>query len=177
MTLPSGDTPDIPARHHTLLYRKIILPLLALLRMGATPEKLAWSLAIGAVVGMNPLIGSTTLLCIALILLFRLNTVAGQLANHLMYPLEIALFIPFMRAGERIFHTGPLPILSKQIFVMARTAPIQTTKLLWEWEWHAMVAWAICAVVLTPMLALIFTPILRHTKAYRVKQKQSLTTD
>ena len=167
---------DNPA-HHTLLYRKIVLPLLALLRMGATPEKLAWSLAIGVAVGINPLVGTTTLVCLAIILLFRLNTVAGQLANHLMYPLEIALFVPFMRAGERLFHTGPLPIVSKEIFRMARTAPIQTTKLLWEWEWHALVAWAIVAVVITPVLALLFTPLLRHTMAYREKQKQKLSTD
>ena len=177
MNAALDETPEIPSHHHNLLYRKVVLPLLALLRMGATPEKLAWSLAIGVAAGINPMFGSTTILCIVLILLFRLNTVAGQIGNHLMYPLQIALFIPFIRVGEKLFHTGPLPILSKQIFIMAKAAPVQKTKLLWEWEWHAMVAWAIFAVVLTPALAFIFTPILRHAMEYRLKQKQKLSTD
>jgi hypothetical protein len=164
---------DNPA-HHTLVYRKIVLPLLALLRMGTTPEKLAWSLAIGVAAGINPLIGSTTIVCFALVFLFRLNPVAGQLANHLMYPVEIALIFPFIRAGEHLFHTGPLPIAIKDVLPMARTAPFTTAKLLWLWEWHALVAWAIAAAVLTPALALMLTPVLRHTMAYRERQKQKL---
>jgi uncharacterized protein (DUF2062 family) len=165
---------DVP-QHHTLLYRKIVLPLLALLRMGATPKKLAWSLAIGCVVGINPLLGSTTIICLILIFALRLNTVAGQLGNHLMYPLELLLVIPFIRAGERLFHTAPLPIMNTQIFSMARSAPVATVKLLWQWEWHALIVWAICAIVAAPVLALILTPILRHSMAYR--QTQKLTTD
>jgi hypothetical protein len=160
-----------------LLYRKIVLPMLALLRMGTTPEKLAWSLAIGVAAGINPLLGSTTIVCFALVFLFRLNIVAGQLANHLMYPLEIALIFPFIRAGEHLFHTGPLPIAIKDVLPMARIAPVATMKLLWLWEWHALVAWAIVSVVLTPALALALTPVLRHTMAYRERQKQKLATD
>jgi hypothetical protein len=157
--------------HHSLLYRRIALPLLALLRMGATPEKLAWSLAAGVAAGICPLFGSTTILCFAFIFLFRLNLVAGQIANHSMYPVQIALLFPFIRAGEHFFHTGPLPIAIKDVLPMARTAPYATVRLLWLWEWHAMVAWAIFCVVLTPVLALALTPVLRHTMAYREKQK------
>jgi hypothetical protein len=167
---------DVP-QHHTLLYRKTVLPLLGLLRMGATPEKLAWSLAIGCVIGLNPLLGSTTIVCLAVIFALRLNTVASQLGNHLMYPLELLLMIPFMRAGERLFHTAPMPILSTQIFALARKAPVATVKLVWQWEWHALVVWAMCAVVIAPVLALVLTPILRHSMAYRERQKQKLSTD
>jgi uncharacterized protein (DUF2062 family) len=167
---------DAP-QHHSLLYRKVVLPLLALLRMGATPEKLAWSLAIGCVIGINPLLGSTTILCLAVIFALRLNTVAGQLGNHLMYPLELLLVIPFIRAGERLFHTAPLPILSTQIFTLARKAPVATVKLLWQWEWHALVVWAMCSVVLTPALALILTPVLRHSMSYRERQKQKISLE
>jgi hypothetical protein len=147
--------------HHTLLYRKTVLPLLGLLRMGATPEKLAWSLAIGCVIGINPLLGS----------------VASQLGNHLMYPLELLLVVPFIRAGEHLFHTAPMPILSSQIFTLARKAPVATVKLVWQWEWHALVVWAMCAAVIAPVLALVLTPILRHSMAYRERQKQKLSTD
>lgn len=170
MNLPSTETPEVPEHHHTLVYRKIALPLLALLRMGTTPEKLAWSLAIGVAAGINPLLGSTTIVCFALVFLFRLNPIAGQIANHLMYPVQIALIFPFIRTGEHLFHTGPLPIAIKDVLPMARIAPAATMKLLWLWEWHALVTWAGVSVVLTPVLALALTPILRHTMAYRARR-------
>ena len=33
--------------HHNWIYRRVALPIFALLRMGASPEKLAWSIAFG----------------------------------------------------------------------------------------------------------------------------------
>ncbi len=156
---PERDVTD--ASHHGLLYRRIVLPFLALLRMGATPEKLAWSIAIGAMVGINPLLGSTTILCLAVAFLFRLNVAASQLSNHIVYPLEIALVVPFIHLGSRVFHTAPLPLSPKSLFHAARTNPIALTRQLWMWEWHACVLWAAISVVLAPLLALALTPVFR----------------
>ena len=166
--LQSAEEPII---HHNIFYRRVVLPVLALLRMGATPEKLAWSLAIGVAVGINPLVGSTTVLCFAVILALRLNTVAGQLANHLMYPVELALVVPFIKLGEMLFGTGPLPVAVREILPMTKRDPHGALRLLWVWEWHALVAWAMCAVVLAPVLALILTPVLRHSMAYQQRKK------
>jgi uncharacterized protein (DUF2062 family) len=168
MNLPLEET--LP--HHTLLYRKIVLPLLALLRMGTSPEMLAWSLAAGVAAGISPLPGSTTILCFTFIFVFRLNLVAAQIANHSMYPVQLALIFPFIRAGEYLFNTGPLPIAIKDVMSRARIAPYATVKLLWLWEWHAMVAWALTCLVLVPALALTLTPVLRHAMIYREKRKQ-----
>ena len=40
--------------------------MMGLLRLGADPDTLAWSLALGVVVGVNPLLGSTTLVALGL---------------------------------------------------------------------------------------------------------------
>ena len=45
---------------------KILHPLLRLLRGGVTPRRLAWSLALGMVIGINPSVGITTLLLVML---------------------------------------------------------------------------------------------------------------
>ena len=37
--------------HHNWIYRRVALPIFALLRMGASPEKLAWSIAFGLLIG------------------------------------------------------------------------------------------------------------------------------
>jgi uncharacterized protein (DUF2062 family) len=147
---------------HGWAYDRIILPVLALLRRGATPEKLAWSLAAGVLIGLNPILGSTTILCLTVAFLFRLNIIASQITNHLAYPLQIILFIPFIRLGSRIFHTAEMPLSVKDILHAARTSPVQLARNLWLWESHALILWAILAAVLTPILALILTPILRR---------------
>lgn len=147
---------------HGWAYRRIVLPILALLRRGATPEKLAWSLAAGVLIGLNPILGSTTLLCLAVAFLFRLNIVASQITNHLAYPLQIILLIPFIRLGSRIFHTAAMPLSANDLLHAARTGPLQLARDLWLWESHALVVWAVLAAVLTPILALALTPILRR---------------
>ena len=66
------------------LRRKILDPLLALLRQGISPRRLALCVAIGIVVGNVPILGVSTLLCGALALLFRLNLPAMQLVQAAM---------------------------------------------------------------------------------------------
>jgi len=143
-------------------HRRVIQPLIDLLRVGTTPRRLAWSLAVGAAIGVNPLLGSTTLICLAAAFLFRLNLVASQIANHLMYPFELLLFFFFIRMGDHLFHTGHMPMRHREIFAAASRHPWDTTRLLWSWEWHALVVWLLCALVATPLLALLLTPLLKQ---------------
>jgi uncharacterized protein (DUF2062 family) len=147
--------------HHNWVYRRIALPVLALLRMGATPEKLAWSIAAGLLIGINPVLGTTTVLCLAAAFVFRLNVAASQLGNHIVYPLGLILVIPFIRLADRLFHTAPMPLSPSQLLHAARENPIALSRQLWRWEWHAFVVWAILAAIAIPLLALALTPLLR----------------
>ncbi len=108
------------------------------------------------------MLGSTTVLCLALAFVFRLNIVASQITNHLVYPLQIILVIPLIRLGSRLFHTAELPLSAKELMHAARTSPLQLVRDLWLWESHALVVWTMLSVVLIPVLALILTPILRR---------------
>ena len=157
--------------HHSFVYRRFGLPVLALLRMGATPEKLAWSIALGLVIGVNPLIGSTTIVCLGFAAVFRLNLAASQLANHLMYPFQILLLIPFLKLGARVFHTGPIPLSPKLLFSQARSHPVDLMRSLWLWESHALILWAVISVVVLPVSAGLLAPILRRLLA-RVERHQ-----
>jgi hypothetical protein len=148
--------------HHNWAYRRVALPIFALLRMGASPQKLAWSIAVGLLIGINPIIGSTTLFCLAAAFLLRLNVAASQLANHLVYPFELLLVIPFIRFGDVVFHTAPMPFSARSLIHAARTSPIALTRQLWRWEWHAFTLWLGLAVVLVPIIAVSITPFLRR---------------
>lgn len=143
-----------------LFQRYVVGPILDLLRVGCTPRRLAWSIAVGFVVGINPLLGSTTAVSLLATFALRLNFVASQLAAHLSYPLEIALFFVFIRIGNRIYHTGHLPLHRGALLFAVRHHPWETTKLLWTWEWHALTVWAAAGLILAPLIALLLTPIL-----------------
>jgi uncharacterized protein (DUF2062 family) len=144
------------------MYRRGVLPILALLRMGATPESLAWSIAAGLLIGINPVIGSTTLLCLAVAFSLRLNVVATQIANHAVFPVELALVVPFLRLGSRVFHTAAMPLSARVFLDAARHAPLTLTRQIWMWEWHAFVLWVGVSVVAMPMIAAGLTPVLRR---------------
>jgi uncharacterized protein (DUF2062 family) len=144
-------------------------PVMGLLRMGADPDRLAWALALGVVVGVNPLLGSTTLLVLALAAGFRLNLVASQVGNHAVYPLEILMFPVFIKVGAVVFATDKLPLEGKPLWDAAKHHPWNTTRLLWSWEWHALVVWAVFAVVALPVIALGIRPGLEKM-ARRVKR-------
>jgi uncharacterized protein (DUF2062 family) len=51
-----------------------------------TPRRLAWSLALGIVIGINPSVGITTLVVVLLAWTFGLNQVASQIGAHAMTP-------------------------------------------------------------------------------------------
>ena len=165
--MPDSATPA----HHNWFYRRAVLPILALLRMGATPRALAWSIAVGLVIGINPIVGTTTLLCLAAAFLFRLNVVASQIANHAVFPLELALVIPFIRLGSRVFGTAAMPLSPHVFFHAARTAPLALTRELWLWEWHALVLWAAVALVAAPLIASALIPLLQRMHA-RIQHHQ-----
>jgi uncharacterized protein (DUF2062 family) len=140
--------------------RRVVGPVVQLLRIGASPERLAWSIAVGVVIGMNPLLGSTTVMALVVASVFRLNVVASQLGNHLVYPLELLLFPVFIRAGILLFRTERMPLEPRAMFQAVKLHPWQTTRLLWSWEWHALVVWAMVAVVVAPLLKMLLKPVL-----------------
>lgn len=168
--MPETATHAVPV-HHNWFYRRVVLPILALLRMGAAPRTLAWSIAAGLLIGINPMLGSTTLLCLAVAFAFRLNLVASQLANHIAWPLELALVVPFIRLGSLIFHTAAMPLSPRLFMEAARRTPVALTRQLWMWEWHAFVLWAAISAVAMPAIALALTPVLRRLRN-RVERHQ-----
>jgi uncharacterized protein (DUF2062 family) len=113
-------------------------------------------------IGINPLLGSTTLLCLGVATLFRFNIAASQLGTHIVYPLQLLLLIPFLHLSTHIFHTEPLPLSRSAMMEAARQHPAELIRRLWTWEWHALILWAAISAVLIPTIAFSLTPLLRR---------------
>jgi len=132
---------------------KVLRPLLRLLRGGVTPRRLAWSLALGIVLGINPSVGLTTLLVVLLAWIFGLNQIASQIGVHVVTPLHLLLFLPFIQLGVYLFHTRRLPLTRHEIEHLGHH-PLRLFHEIWQWEWHALIVWGIVAAVAMPLLAI-----------------------
>lgn len=90
------------------------------LSQGITPRKLALTCALGVVIGIFPVFGTTTLICLGLAILFRLNIPIMQFVNYLVAPLQLLLIIPFIKIGTYVFRLNPFPYTSDQLLSMFR---------------------------------------------------------
>jgi len=146
----------------SFLYRKLVRPLLDLLRQGVTPEKIALSVAFGVVLGVFPALGWTTALCAIAAFALRLNLPAIQIVNYFMYPVQLALLLPFFRLGEKLFGAKHLPLSITQIFDLIHASVWSATKLLWTTTWHAIVVWGLLAPLVIAMIYFVLAPLLRR---------------
>jgi uncharacterized protein (DUF2062 family) len=144
------------------LQRRLVRPVIELLRQGVTPEKIALSIVCGVTLGIFPVLGSTTLLCAIAALAFRLNLPAIQLVNYFVYPLQVALLIPFFRLGEKLFGAPHLPLSVQQIYAMIHASMTGAIRTLWTTTWHAIVIWCLLAPVAATILYLVLAPVLRR---------------
>jgi uncharacterized protein (DUF2062 family) len=150
------------ARQQGLWRRRIVNPLVDLLRQGITPEKIALSIALGITLGITPVIGSTSILCFLAAILLGLNAPAIQLVNYLVYPLQIAMLGPFLRMGQWIFAAPPVAVSAGRILQLIRADVWGAIATLWTATLHALVAWVALAALAAPVLYLILVPALRR---------------
>jgi uncharacterized protein (DUF2062 family) len=153
--------------------RRLVRPILDLLRQGVTPEKMALSVALGAALGVLPVVGWSTALCAIAAIVLRLNLPAIQLVNYFVYPAQIALLLPFFRWGEKLFRAPHFPISVAQIYALFHAGAWMAIKLLWTTIWHAIVVWGMLAPVFIGLLYTILLPLLR--RAMRMQAIQSGT--
>lgn len=152
----------------SFLQRRLIRPVIELLRQGVTPEKIALSIVFGITLGVFPVLGSTTALCAIAALAFHLNLPAIQIVNYFVYPLQIALLIPMFRLGEKLFGAPHLPLSVAQIYAMIHANVAGAIRALWTTTWHAIVVWCLLAPVAALALYVILAPLLRRVARRRL---------
>lgn len=147
------------------LRRRLVAPLLGLLRQGISPDKLAQSLAFGTGVGIFPVLGVSTPALTVLALWLRLNLPAIQLLNYLVSPLQLALIIPFVRVGEWISGAPPQPLtVSAGLEILGRGA-WQAIVVLWDAIVHAAIGWIVIGPWLIWLLYRLFRPVMQRAAA------------
>ncbi len=132
--------------------RRVLTPILSQLRCGITPEKVAMTVALGFVVGVFPLLGTTTLLCLLVAYVFRLNQPIIQLVNYFAYPLQLALLLVFYRAGETLFGRPHMELSISLLMDRFRVSPMQFLKDFGMIGVQGVVVWGLLAPVLVAII-------------------------
>jgi uncharacterized protein (DUF2062 family) len=125
------------------LRKRLLDPILLLLTQGITPQKIALSITIGAIVGVFPVMGTTTVLCTVAAVALRLNLVAVHTIHYAMTPVQILLIIPFVRLGERLVGARPQPLSISESMALIKQGALHAAIVLWDATVHAVIGWLV----------------------------------
>jgi hypothetical protein len=139
----------------SLKNNKLTRHVVELLKQGITPHKIALAASLGALLGIAPVLGTTIVSCTVAALALRLNLVLIQIANNLVYPLQLLLLIPFVQAGQWLFRQPPLPLSVRQIVTMVKADFWGSIVALWSYTWHGTVAWLLFSAIAGPVIYLL----------------------
>ena len=144
--------PAATPRRLSLRDNKLTRHVLALLKEGITPHKIALAVVLGALLGIAPVLGTTIVSCTVAALALRLNLVLIQIVNNLVYPLQLLLLIPFVQAGQWLFRQPPLPLSASQIVDMVKADFWGSIVALAGYTLHGAVAWLLFCGLAGPFM-------------------------
>jgi uncharacterized protein (DUF2062 family) len=146
------------------MQRRLVDPFMSLLKAGLAPGSLALTAGLGVAFGLAPIFGITTLVSTAVALRLKLNVAAMQLVCHLLSPVQLLLFLPFLRWGATLLGQGrQVAHLSlDQIKAMVKTEGWgHVLHLLWRAELGALLIWALAAVPVVLLLYVGLRPLFK----------------
>ena len=145
--------------------RWLVAPVVAQLTVGISPERIGWTIALGIVLGVFPIMGSTTLICLLVGWVLHLNQPVLHVFKTLVYPLHLALILVFIRLGERIYGVPLIAFSIPQMIVKFKADPVQFARDFGMAAWHGVSAWLLIAPVAAVLIKLAVMPVLRRMTA------------
>jgi hypothetical protein len=128
-------------------------------------------MTLGVVIGCIPTLGMSTLICAAAAHRLNINQPLIQTINFAVYPLQLALLLPFWRAGEWIFGMAPVPLLD--VGALLERIDINPWQTLQDFLWVAaagVAAWALIAPFAGVLLYAGLRPLLQRLSPRQASQ-------
>ena len=135
------------------IQKKFIRPLVNLLKQGMDPSRLSLALTSGAVIGVFPLLGITTVICGGVAAFFRLNRPAIQLANYIVFPMQLVLFFPFLTIGKAVTGNSLDEITKTKLVETFNLGFLPAVEELTPYFLLASLGWTL---VLVPLFAILY---------------------
>jgi len=141
--------------------RWLVAPVISQLTVGSSPERIGWTMALGIVLGVFPIMGSTTLLCLLVGWILHLNQPILQVFKALVYPLHLALILVFIRLGERLYGAPLITFSIPQMIGKFKADPLLFARDFGMAAWHGVSAWLLIAPLAALLIKLALMPALR----------------
>jgi uncharacterized protein (DUF2062 family) len=151
--------------------RHVIDPIASQLTQGITPEKVALTLAVGTALALFPILGTTTLLCIAAGVLLKLNQPIIQIVNALCTPIHLPVIYLEFRFGNWLFGV-PSPHLGILMNHLLWSDPREFIEKFGLTAMHAITGWICVAPIWTLLVYVMALPVLREA----LRRKASLVS-
>ena len=135
---------------------KVLRLIKVLLKEGMSSKKIALCIALGIVLGIFPVLGTTTLLCTMAALALRLNLPLIQLVNYAVYPLQLFLLSFFYGFGGWLFNNQRSPYSTGEMITLLQDDLWGSIIALWDLTLYATFLW----ILIGPFLGLLFYGIL-----------------
>jgi uncharacterized protein (DUF2062 family) len=140
-----------PALVAKLWRERIVALIVGQLVQGVTPQKIALTVVIGFSLGIIPILGTTTMLCAVAAIRLKLNQPIIQLVNWLVYPLQLALLLPFVRFGEWLMHAPFMSFSLMELLQKFHESPVKFFQEFGVAGLQGFIAW----LIITPILGVI----------------------
>lgn len=154
--------------------RWFVAPVRAQLLQGMSTERVSWTISLGCVFGVFPIMGSTTLVCILVAWAFRLNQALLHVFKAAVYPLHLALILVFIRLGERLYGVPLIKFSIPELMGMFKDDPLRFGRDFGMAAWHGVSAWLLIAPVAAVVIKLAVTPVVRRAAMSLQRRKEAL---
>jgi len=151
-----------PASFAKFWRERVIAVIVAQLIQGVTPQKMALTIALGFSLGVFPILGTTTALCAIAAIRLKLNQPVIQLVNWLVYPLQLAWLLIFVRIGERLMQAPPVSLSIPGLLQKFHESPVKFLQEFGVTGLHGVVAWLFIAPFLTAVTFSVLLPPLKR---------------
>jgi uncharacterized protein (DUF2062 family) len=157
-----------PAALIRIWRERIAALIVSQLLQGVTPQKIALTIALGFCLGIIPILGITTALCAIAAVRLKLNQPIIQLVNWMVYPLQLALVLVFIRIGEWILHVPLISFSLPQLLEKFRESPGKFFAEFGMCGVHGVIAWLLIAPFLAAITYVVLLPLLKKLATIKI---------
>ncbi|HVU34558.1 MAG TPA: DUF2062 domain-containing protein [Opitutaceae bacterium] len=149
--------------------RRIVDPVVAQLTQGLIPHKIALTIAIGSAIAMFPILGTTTLFCLLIGIVMKLNQPIIQGVNYVCTPLHLTFIFYAFRWGESVFGHEHTRLQFRSMMRLLHQHPIDFVATYSLTAFHAILIWAILVPFWATAVYYVTLPIIRGIDRVRLE--------
>lgn len=164
MALTSNvETDGVPEKPRSFWRRRLVDPLREQLTRGVTPDRLAFTVGVGTVCSVFPLLGFTTLMNVGAGIAFRLNHAILQTLNQVLGLFQLALILVYVRIGEVLWGSEATSFAVTEVVRVFREESLGTFFQQFGWAGvHAFTAWLITTPLVVGLIYVSLRPVFRR---------------